>query len=207
MIDNPGSNNKKKKSKELLLDPWVRRLMRGSDPNDSSLEGLGRLSTFLGLTCSMMRLQLRELIPRLIGKPLRKTRIAIPNWWGWRGVYRRRWIFPEPICYYTKQGVLMRHYRPSDAKVEGKVERDALHAVDSSDNQMQTEYSRNGAWEIVGNLGVKKTFDVSFAKDASRLCEICHVCQVIGKTKQSPQRHQSHLSSRSLLLRNYSTTS
>ena len=73
-------------------------------------------------------------------------------------------------CYYHNGDVLMRKWRPPDAKTDEE-------------------------WQVVhqiGHLGVKKTsFKIlqhfywpGLNKDVSEFCKSCHECQIIGKPNQ-----------------------
>ena len=96
----------------------------------------------------------------------------------------------DPVCYFIKNGVLMRKWRPSDV---------------STDDEWAFRYKivvpKSYRFEILslahdtplsGHLGINKTFQKiithfywpGIRKDVVEFCKTCHTCQIVGKPNQ-----------------------
>ena len=104
--------------------------------------------------------------------------------------------FRDPICYFTKDGILMRKWRSPDAPacddwavvtqivVPKKYRSAILHMAHEA--------------PLSGHLGVNKTYKKILSnfywpnlfKDVSEFCKSCHECQMVGKPNQNiPKAH------------------
>jgi hypothetical protein len=97
-----------------------------------------------------------------------------------------------PVCFYTKNGVLMRKYRPPSEPANEQWQ--VIHQI------IVPKIYQNEVLNIAhdspmgGHLGVRKTRDKiwkhfwwpTLTKDVSDYCRTCHVCQMIGKPNQGP---------------------
>ena len=98
------------------------------------------------------------------------------------------------ICYYLKDGLLMRKYRPSEARAD-----EAWRII----NQIvlpqcyRTEViSMAHDIPLAGHLGVNKTnerilahfFWPGIRQTVAQHCKTCHICQIVGKPNQKIQR-------------------
>ena len=101
-----------------------------------------------------------------------------------------------PVCFYVKNGILMRKWRPPDAS-----------AVDEWTVNHQIVVPRVYRPEILnlaydtpmsGHLGVNKTYHKilynfywpGLKSDVSQFCKSCHTCQMVGKPNQTiPKDH------------------
>ena len=104
----------------------------------------------------------------------------------------------EPIFYYTKHGVLMRHFRPGDAAVDEMWK--VRHQIVVPAKYRPRILGMAHEDPLGGHLGVNKTklritknfFWPGLSRDVSRFCETCHVCQVIGKSQLTPPKAPLH---------------
>ena len=101
-------------------------------------------------------------------------------------------------CYYKKNGVLMRKWRPPD--VPSDAEWAVKHQV------VLPKSYRNGVLSIAhetplaGHLGVSKTYNKILnyffwpliKTDVSNFCRSCHTCQMVGKPNQKIPRAPLH---------------
>ena len=105
-------------------------------------------------------------------------------------------ISQVPVCYYVKNGILMRKWRPPDVSAE-----------DEWTVNHQTVIPRVYRPEILnlahetpmsGHLGVNKTYHKilnhfywpGIKSDVSQHCKSCHTCQMVGKPNQTIPKAQ-----------------
>ena len=99
-----------------------------------------------------------------------------------------------PVCYFIRNGVLMRKWRPPyvSADEEWKV----IHQVVVPKPYQSHIMSLAHDIPMAGHLGVTKTCDrilqhfywPNFRRSVADYCKTCHTCQVIGKPKQDPPK-------------------
>ena len=101
-----------------------------------------------------------------------------------------------PVCFYVKNGILMRKWRPPDVSAED--EWTVNHQIVVS--RVYRPESLNLAHEtpMSGHLGVNKTYHKilnhfywpGLKSDVSQFCKSCHTCQMVGKPNQTiPKAH------------------
>ena len=107
-------------------------------------------------------------------------------------------ISSVPCCYYKKNDVLMRKWRPPD--VPSDAEWAVKHQV------VLPKSYRNGVLSMAhetprtGHLGVSKTYNKILnhffwpliKTDVSNFCRSCHTCQMVGKPNQKIPRAPLH---------------
>ena len=96
-----------------------------------------------------------------------------------------------PNCYYVKNGVLLRKWRPVDspADEEWKVK----HQIVIPKSYRSEILSIAHETPLAGHLGVNKTYDKilndffwpGLKADVSKYCKTCHTCQLVGKPNQT----------------------
>ena len=100
-------------------------------------------------------------------------------------------VSQNPVCFFTKNGVLMRKWRPPDV---------------SADDEWAVKYqivvpkvyrpeilSMAHETPLAGHMGVNKTqqrilshfYWPNLRKDVAEFCRSCHTCQVVGKPNQT----------------------
>ena len=100
------------------------------------------------------------------------------------------------VCFYVKNGILMRKWRPPDVSAED--EWTVNHQI-VIPRVYRTE-SLNLAHETLmsGHLGLNKTYHKilnhfywpGLKSDVSQFCKSCHTCQMVGKPNQTiPKAH------------------
>ena len=97
-----------------------------------------------------------------------------------------------PVGYYMKNGVLMRKYRPPDAKASE--EWLVFHQVVVPEVYRNDILAMAHDLPLSGHLGVKKTRDrilrqffwPGMNQDVKDYCKSCHTCQIVGKYKADP---------------------
>ena len=97
----------------------------------------------------------------------------------------------EPVCFYIKNGILMRRWRPPDVPANAKW---AVHSqvVVPKPYRLQI-LSMAHETPLAGHLGITKTYDKilqhfywpELKKDMIQFCRSCHTCQMIGKPNQT----------------------
>ena len=100
----------------------------------------------------------------------------------------------QQTCYYIKNDILMRKWRPTDAKPEDEWR--VIHQIVLP--QLCRSHVLKLAHDIPmsGHLGVNKTLDriqnhfywPGIRSDVSNYCKSCHTCQLVGKPNQKPQK-------------------
>ena len=100
-------------------------------------------------------------------------------------------ISSNPVCYFVKNGVLMRKWRPPDVSAEDEW---AVKYQVVIPKAYQAEIlSMAHETPLAGHLGVNKTYQKILShfywpglkKDVAEFCRSCHTCQVVGKPNQS----------------------
>ena len=97
------------------------------------------------------------------------------------------------ICYYLKDGLLMRKYRPSEARAD-----EAWRIIDQIvlPQCYRTEViSMTHDIPLAGHLGVNKTnerilahfFWPGIRQTVAQYCKTCKICQIVGKPNQKIQ--------------------
>ena len=94
------------------------------------------------------------------------------------------------VCYFKKNGVLMRKWRPIDVPMDQ--EWSCVYQVVIPPIYRQDILSLAHEGPMAGHLGVRKTCDrimrhfywPKVRSDVSEFCKTCHTCQVVGKPNQ-----------------------
>ena len=101
-----------------------------------------------------------------------------------------------PVCYLTKNGILMRKRRPPD--VSADTEWSVIYQIVIPLLYRKEIISMAHDTPMSGHLGVTKTYHKilthfywpSLKKDVSQYCRTCHKCQMVGKQNQKiPKVH------------------
>ena len=105
-------------------------------------------------------------------------------------------ISQVPVCYYVKNGILMRKWRPPDVSAED--EWTVNHQIVVP--RLYRPEILNLAHEtpMSGHLGVNKTYHKilnhfywpGIKSDVSQHCKSCHTCQMVGKPNQTVTKAQ-----------------
>ena len=107
-------------------------------------------------------------------------------------------ISSVPCCYYKKNGVLMRKWRPPD--VPSDAEWAVKHQVVLPKSYRNGVLSMAHETPLAGHLGVSKTYNKILnhfflpliKTDVSNFCRSCHTCQMVGKPNQKIPRAPLH---------------
>ena len=100
-------------------------------------------------------------------------------------------VSQNPVCLFTKNGVLMRKWRPPDVSVED--EWAVKHQIVIPKSYRQEILSMAHETPLAGHMGVNKTcqkilnhfYWPSLRKDVVEFCKSCHACQMVGKPNQN----------------------
>ena len=100
-------------------------------------------------------------------------------------------ISQVPMCYYIKNGILMRKWRPFDVLAGNEwavyhqivIPKSYCHEILNTDHESP----------ITGHLGINKTYHKiinhfywpGFKSDVSKYCKTCHTCQMVGTLNQT----------------------
>ncbi|PIK50976.1 hypothetical protein BSL78_12144 [Apostichopus japonicus] len=95
-----------------------------------------------------------------------------------------------PVCFYKRNGVLMRKWRPPDAPATDEWQ--VIHQIVVPKVYHREVISIAHDSPMAGHLGIRKTHDrilnhfwwPTLRKDVSEYCRSCHTCQVVGKPNQ-----------------------
>jgi hypothetical protein len=95
-----------------------------------------------------------------------------------------------PVCYYLKNCVLIRKWRPSD--VSADEEWTVKHQIVVPLSYWSDILSIAHETPMAGHLGVNKTYNKilnhfywpGLRSDVSKYCKSCHTCQMVGKPNQ-----------------------
>ena len=100
-------------------------------------------------------------------------------------------VSSNPICYFIKNGVLMRKWRPPDISAEDEW---AIKYQVVIPKAYRVEIlSMAHETPLAGHLGVNKTYQKilnhfywpNLKKDVAEFCRSCNTCQIVGKPNQS----------------------
>ena len=103
-------------------------------------------------------------------------------------------IKEHDICYYMNDGLLMRKYRPPEAKLDEdwRVAHQIVLPIKYHGEVLKLAHDL----PMSGHLGISKTRDRILAhfywpkirKSVAEYCKTCHICQVVGKPNQTIKR-------------------
>ena len=96
----------------------------------------------------------------------------------------------EPECYYLKDDILMRKWRPPDALPSEEWRQ--VHQIVVPKIYRQEIIELAHGTPLAGHLGVRKTcqkvlqhlYWPRLKSDVAQYCRSCHICQVVGKPNQ-----------------------
>ena len=97
----------------------------------------------------------------------------------------------DPICYFMKNGMLMRKWRPSTAPANE--EWLVRHQIVIPKTYRSEVLSLAHETPLSGRLGINKTYQKiithfywpGIRKDVVEFCKTCHTCQIVGKPNQT----------------------
>ena len=101
-----------------------------------------------------------------------------------------------PVCFYVKNGILMRKWRPPDVSAED--EWTVNHQIVVPRVYRPEILNLAHETPLSGHLGVNKTYHKilnhfywpGLKSDVSEFCKSCHTCQMVGKPNQTiPKAH------------------
>ena len=100
----------------------------------------------------------------------------------------------HPVCFYEKNGLLMRKWRPRD--VPEDAEWHTVHQIVIPTVFRECILSLAHESPMAGHGGVTKTltklsrhfFWPGMRKSVKNYCQSCHVCQIVGKPNQKPAK-------------------
>ena len=109
----------------------------------------------------------------------------------------------DPICFYIKNGILMRKWRSPEFPADGKWA--VNHQIVVPKIYRSEILSLAHETPMSGHLGVNKTYHKilnhfywpGLKTDVSNYCRSCHTCQVVGKSRKENPQKLTQLSSRS----------
>ena len=105
-------------------------------------------------------------------------------------------ISQVPVCYYVKNDILMRKWRPPDVSAED--EWTVKHQIVVPRVYRPEILNLAHETPMSGHLGVNKTYHKilnhfywpGLKSDVSQHCKSCHTCQMVGKPNQTiPKAH------------------
>ena len=105
-------------------------------------------------------------------------------------------ISQVPICYYIKNGILMRKWRPFDFPADD--EWAVYHQIVVPKSYRHEILSIAHESPMSGHLGINKTYHKiinhfywpGLRSDVSKYCKTCHTCQMVGKPNQTIPKAQ-----------------
>ena len=105
-------------------------------------------------------------------------------------------ISQVPICYYIKNGILMRKWRPYDVPADD--EWAVYHQIVVPKSYRHEILSIAHESPMSGHLGINKTYHKiinhfywpGLKSDVSKYCKTCHTCQMVGKPNQTIPKAQ-----------------
>ena len=101
-----------------------------------------------------------------------------------------------PVCFYVKNGILMRKWRPPDVSAED--EWTVNHQIVVPRVYRPEILTLAHDTPMSGHLGINKTYHKilnhfywpGLKSDVSQFCKSCHTCQMVGKPNQTiPKAH------------------
>ena len=101
-----------------------------------------------------------------------------------------------PMCYYIKNGILMRKWRPYDVPADD--EWAVYHQIVVPKSYRHEILSIAHESPMSGHLGINKTYHKiinhfywpGLKSDVSKYCKTCHTCQMVGKPNQTIPKAQ-----------------
>ena len=105
-------------------------------------------------------------------------------------------ISQVPMCYYIKNGILMRNWRPFDVPADD--EWAVYHQIVVPKSYCHEILSIAHESPMSGHLGINKTYHKiinhfywpGLKSDVSKYCKTCHTCQMVGKPNQTIPKAQ-----------------
>ena len=105
-------------------------------------------------------------------------------------------ISQVPMCYYIKNGILMRKWRPYDVPADD--EWAVYHQIVVPKSYHHEILSIAHESPMSGHLGINKTYHKiinhfywpGLKSDVSKYCKTCHTCQMVGKPNQTIPKAQ-----------------
>ena len=105
-------------------------------------------------------------------------------------------ISKVPMCYYIKNGILMRKWRPFDVPADD--EWAVYHQIVVPKSYRHEILSIAHESPMSGHLGINKTYHKiihhfylpGLKSDVSKYCKTCHRCQMVGKPNQTIPKAQ-----------------
>ena len=105
-------------------------------------------------------------------------------------------ISQVPMCYYIKNGILMRKWRPFDVPADD--EWAVYHQIVVPKSYHHEILSIAHESPMSGHLGINKTYHKiinhfywpGLKSDVSKYCKTCHTCQMVGKPNQTIPKAQ-----------------
>ena len=105
-------------------------------------------------------------------------------------------ISQVPMCYYIKNGILMRKWQPFDVPVDD--EWAVYHQIVVPKSYRHEILSIAHESPMSGHLGINKTYHKiinhfywpGLKSDVSKYCKTCHTCQMVGKPNQTIPKAQ-----------------
>ena len=105
-------------------------------------------------------------------------------------------ISQVPMCYYIKNGILMRKWRPFDVPADD--EWAVYHQIVIPKSYHHEILSIAHESPMSGHLGINKTYHKiinhfywpGLKSDVSKYCKTCHTCQIVGKPNQTIPKAQ-----------------
>jgi len=100
-------------------------------------------------------------------------------------------VSQNPVCLFTKDGVLMRKWRPPDVSIED--EWAVKHQIVVPKSYRQEILSMAHETPVSVHMGVNRTCQKILShfywprlrKDEAEFCKSCHACQMVGKLSQT----------------------
>ena len=105
-------------------------------------------------------------------------------------------ISQVPMCYYIKNGILMRKWRPFDLPADD--EWAVYHQIVVPKSYRHEILGIAHESPMSGHLGINKTYHKiinhfywpGLKSDVSKYCKTCHTCQMVGKPNQTIPKAQ-----------------
>ena len=100
-------------------------------------------------------------------------------------------ISQVPMCYYIKNGIFMRKWRPYDVPADDKWA--VYHQIVVLKSYRHEILSITHGSPMSGHLGINKTYHKiinhfywpGLKSNVSKFCKTCHTCQMVGKPNQT----------------------
>ena len=103
--------------------------------------------------------------------------------------FDKKEIDQVPVCFYVKNGILMRKWRPD---VSAEDEWTVNHQIVVPKDYRREILNLAHDTPMSGHLGINKTYHkilnhfywTGLKSDVSQFCKSCHTCQMVGKSNQ-----------------------